>query len=79
MLDTKVVDQFLSRALEDFGIKVPRDINKEDLVEVFCRYVEDNYYDWLRSNFTVFFQQDRENRVNWSWIRGLISKSSVAT
>lgn len=79
MLDRKVVEHFLNGGLNDLGIKVPRDIRKDDLVEAFCRYVEDDYYDWLRSNFTLFFQQDFKSRMNWNWIRRIISKSSVAS
>ena len=43
MLDRKVVREFLDEELEE--IEVPNDIFKEVLVEAFCRYVEDDYYE----------------------------------
>jgi len=30
-------------------------ILKEALVETFCKYVEDDYYEWLKDNFKSFF------------------------
>jgi hypothetical protein len=53
MLDHRVVADFLDSELGDSII--PRDINKHDLVEAFCQYVEDDYYEWLKDNFKSFF------------------------
>ena len=43
MLDRSVVDNFLKDELE--GIKIPEGIKWKDLVETFCRYIEDDYYE----------------------------------
>ena len=45
--------EFLDEELEE--IEVPDDISKEMLAEAFCKYVEDDYYDWLKDNFKSFF------------------------
>ena len=52
MLDRKAVREFLDEELE--GMEIPDDIFKEALVETFCKYVEDDYYEWLKDNFKSF-------------------------
>jgi hypothetical protein len=64
MLDRDVVEEFLDCELED--IEIPRDISKEQLVEAFCQYVEDDYYEWLKDNFKSFFAH---GNPDWEWIR----------
>jgi hypothetical protein len=64
MLDRQVVKEFLQDELE--GIEVTKGISTDDLVEAFCRYTEDYYYEWLKDNFKTFF--DREN-PDWNWIK----------
>ena len=53
VLSRKVVREFLDEKLEE--IEVPDDIYKEVLVEAFCKYTEDDYYEWLKDNFKSFF------------------------
>jgi len=69
MLDRDVVRGFLEEELE--GVEVPKEIDMDELVEVFCRYVEEDYYEWLKDNFNSFF--DRGN-PDWKWIKGVIEK-----
>ncbi|MDO9555412.1 MAG: hypothetical protein Q7J40_02380 [Atribacterota bacterium] len=69
MLDRKVVSEFLDEKLEE--IEVPDDIFKEALVESFCKYVEDDYYEWLKDNFKSFFNC---GNPDWQWIREKIKK-----
>ncbi len=64
MLDRDVVEEFLDCELE--GIEIPADISKEQLVEAFCQYVEDDYYEWLKDNFKSFFDHCNPD---WEWIR----------
>ena len=64
MLDKIVVQEFLDEELE--GIKVPEDISKELLRDAFCKYVEDDYYEWLKDNFNSFFNH---GSPDWKWIR----------
>ncbi|HBY56450.1 MAG TPA: hypothetical protein DEG96_01075 [Candidatus Atribacteria bacterium] len=53
MLDREAVREFLEEELE--GMEIPENIPKETLVEAFCKYVEDDYYEWLKDNFNSFF------------------------
>lgn len=75
MLDRKVVEEFLDQRLKDSEIQIPSYIRKEALVETFCRYVEDDYYEWLKSNFSDFFQQDVQNKTNWAWVDQQVNKT----
>ena len=69
MLDRRVVREFLDEGL--MGIKIPRDIFEEALVETFCKYVENDYYEWLKDNFKSFFNY---GKPDWQWIRERIEK-----
>jgi len=64
MLDRDVVGEFLDCEFED--MEVPEDIDKGALVEAFCQYVENDYYEWLKDNFKSFFNQ---GDPDWEWIR----------
>ena len=64
MLDRAVVEEFLDCELE--GLEIPEDIPKEALVEAFCQYTEDDYYEWLKDNFKSFFNHCNPD---WDWIR----------
>jgi hypothetical protein len=67
-LDRDVVEEFLDCKLTDF--EIPKDIDKETLVEAFCQYTEDDYYEWLKDNFKSFFNH---GDPDWDWIRQKIS------
>jgi len=69
MLDRKVVREFLEEELEE--MEISRDISKEALIEAFCKYVEDDYYEWLKDNFKLFFNH---GKPDWQWIRERIQK-----
>jgi hypothetical protein len=64
LLDKEVVREFLEEELEE--MEIPEDISKEVLVEAFCKYVEDDYYEWLKDNFNSFFNY---GKPDWQWIR----------
>jgi len=66
MLDRDVVEEFLDCKLEELELKIPKDISKEQLVEAFYHYVEDDYYEWLKDNFKFFFEH---GEPDWDWIR----------
>ena len=53
MLDRKVVREFLDEELRE--VEILKDIFKEALTEAFCKYIEDDYYEWLKDNFKSFF------------------------
>jgi len=61
-----VVEEFLDCEFEELEIKIPKDISKEQLIEAFCQYVEDDYYEWLKDNFKSFFEH---GVPGWEWIR----------
>ncbi|MBA7624401.1 hypothetical protein ES703_31808 [subsurface metagenome] len=67
MLDREVVKEFLDDELED--LEVPKDISKDALVEAFCQYTEDDYYEWLKDNSKSFFNH---GDPDWDWIRDKI-------
>jgi hypothetical protein len=69
LLDRKVVREFLDE--EFMGIEIHDDITNEAIVETFCNYVEDDYYDWLKYNFKSFFNY---GKPDWQWIRERIEK-----
>jgi hypothetical protein len=66
VLDRAVVEEFLDCKFKELQITIPRDIKKEALVEVFCQYVEDDYYEWLKDNFKCFCG---DGELDWEWIR----------
>ena len=69
MLDRKVVREFLD---EDFkGMGIPKDITEKALLEAFCKYIEDDYYEWLKDNFKSFFNC---GKPDWPWVRERIKK-----
>ncbi len=70
MLDRGVVEEFLDCELE--GLEIPEDISKDALVEAFCQYTEDDYYEWLKDNFKSFFNH---SDPDWEWIRGRLTTS----
>ena len=65
MLDRSVVSDFLRENFEEEDIRIPKDVKMKDLVEVFCLYVEDDCYEWLKDNYDNFFRG-----LDWAWIRG---------
>lgn len=70
LLDRKVVREFLDEELKE--TEIPDDIFKEALVETFCRYAEDDYYEWLKDNFKSFFNY---GKPDWQLIRERIKKN----
>jgi len=48
------------------GLEIPEDILKDALVEAFCQYTEDDYYEWLKDNFKSSFNH---GNPGWDWIR----------
>lgn len=66
MLDRDVIKEFLDEELKERGIKIPKKISKVKLVEAFCRYVEDDYYEWIKENLQSFFN---DGDPDWDWIK----------
>ena len=66
MLDRDVVKELLDCEFEDIELEIPADISREQLVEAFCQYTEDDYYEWLKDNFKSFFNH---GDPDWEWVR----------
>lgn len=66
MLDRQVVEEFLNWEFKEGDWEIPEDVPKDALVEVFCQYVEDDYYEWLKDNFKSFFDH---GNPDWNRIR----------
>lgn len=73
MLDREVVKEFLEDKLGELEIGTPKDVSKDVLVETFCKYTENDYYEWLKDNFKSFFNY---GNPDWVWIRGRIEHYS---
>ncbi len=71
MLDRMVVKEYLEEELEEKDIELPKDIPKQTLVETFCRYTENDYYEWLKDNFKSFFNH---GNPDWNWIKERIKQ-----
>ncbi len=69
MLDRAVVEEFINWEFEEGDWEIPEDISNDALVEVFCQYTEDDYYEWLKDNFKSFFNHANPD---WGWIRDKI-------
>jgi len=74
MLNRQVVKEFLDEELRE--VEVPEDISKEAIVETFCKYTEDDYYEWLKDNYRSFFQPLSEGGVDWDLIKERIKNYS---
>ena len=66
MLDRQVVEEFLDGEFEELELETPENIPKDKLVETFCVFTEDDYYEWLKDNFKSFFEN---GEPDWEWIR----------
>jgi len=71
VLDREVIREFLDEELKEKEMEIPKDIFKEALVETFCKYVEDDYYERLKDNFKSFFNY---GKPDWQLIRERIKK-----
>jgi len=69
VLDRRVVREFLDEEFKEMG--TPKDITEKTLLEAFCKYIEDDYYEWLKDNFKSFFNC---GNPDWQWIRERIKK-----
>jgi hypothetical protein len=73
MLDREVVKEFMNEAFSEREIEIPDDISEDVLVETFCKYVENDYYYWLKDNFNSFFE---DGEPDWDQIKDRIKQYS---
>ena len=55
MLDRTVIEELLDWEFEGLDLDIPEDIPRESLIEAFCQYAEEDYYEWLKDNLRSFF------------------------
>ncbi len=55
MLDRTIIEELLDWEFEGLHWEIPEDIPRDALVEAFCQYTEDDYYEWLKDNLKSFF------------------------
>lgn len=66
MLDRQVIKEFLEGEFKDSEMGIPKDISIDELVETFCKYTENDYYEWLKDNYKSFFDH---GNPHWDWIK----------
>ena len=71
MLDREVVKEYLNDQFTYLEIEVPGNLDIDSITETFCKYAEDDYYEWLRDNFKSFFGH---GQPDWNWIRKKIEE-----
>jgi hypothetical protein len=74
MLDRQVVKEFLFQELKERETNVPKFINKKELIEAFCQFTEDDYYEWLKDNFKTFFNH---GNPDWTLIGDYIKEHKI--
>ena len=73
MLNHQVVKEFLKEELKDSRIEIPEDISFDILLETFCKFTEEDYYEWLKDNYKSFFNH---NNPDWKWLKDRIEHYS---
>lgn len=73
MLDRDVIEELLEEEFKERGIKLPKEISKKVLTETFCKFTEDDYYEWFKDNFKTFFNY---GVPDWGWIKERIEHYS---
>lgn len=73
MLIREAVEEILEEKFKESGIKLLRGISKRVLIETFCRYTENDYYEWIKDNFKTFFNN---GNPDWNWIKERIKHYS---
>jgi hypothetical protein len=71
MLDRSVVEEFILEEFKEVNLRIPKSIKKKELVEAFCQYTEDDYYEWLKDNFKTFFNH---YNPDWDWVKNYIKE-----
>jgi len=69
MLDRAVVKELINSYLADSQIPNPQSVSVDTLVETFCLYTEDDYYEWIKDNLKSFFNY---SNPDWQWIQDRI-------
>jgi glycerophosphoryl diester phosphodiesterase len=71
MLDRSVVTEFIFEQFKEVNLRIPKSVKKQELVEAFCQFTEDDYYEWLKDNFKTFFNH---YNPDWIWIKNYIEE-----
>ncbi len=71
MLDRAVIADLVKEEMEEQEMKLPRNMNFKKLVETFCLFMEDDYYEWFKDNYKSFFNH---GNPDWKRVRMQIQK-----
>jgi len=55
MLDRAIIGELLDWEFEGLDLAIAEDIPREAVIEAFCQYAEEDYYEWLKDNLRSFF------------------------
>ncbi len=66
MLDREAIEEFFDSEFEYLNLEIPEDIPRDALVQAFYEYVETEVQEWLRDNFSAFFN---DGEPDWDWIK----------
>ena len=70
MLDRTMVAELLNWEFADTEIELTPGIAKDQLIETFALFTEDDLSEWLKDNLKSFFNH---GDPDWDWIRGRIA------
>lgn len=74
MLDRAVIADLVKGEMKEQDIKLPQNMNFKKLVETFCQFMENDYYEWFRDNYKTFFNH---GNPSWKQIKEQIQKDSM--
>ncbi len=68
MLDRKEIAEFIDREFKQRKIKIPKNIKREDLVETFCQFAEEDYDEWRKEGVEKAFELYLEDNYD-QWLK----------
>jgi len=54
MIDKKIIQQLVLEEINDQNILLPQNMDIDELVNNFIKFLEIDFYDWFKSNFNYF-------------------------
>lgn len=64
----------MERLRETGNTPIPKHIKTKELVEAFCQFTEEDYYEWIKDNVQSFFNH---GNPDWAWIAEYIKKRKL--
>lgn len=57
MINKEIVRQLFIEEIKDQNISIPKNINNDRLENHFIKFLEDDFYDWFKSNFNNYIAE----------------------